>query len=74
MLSTMATIICFVFFAIMSYNMIMFILSQRKHYDFQEEKNVKQLNKTRIKRIVILFILLPVIMVILFFGSYLLHR
>jgi Na+/proline symporter len=73
MLSVIATLIFLAFMVPASYNMIMFILSQRRHYyDIEEEKQAKEINRIRIKKVLVLFILLPIVMLLLFFGNYLL--
>jgi len=57
-----------------SVNMIRFIGTQNKQYNIQEEKIIKEINKRRKKWVIILFILLPIVMFLLFFGDYLLNR
>jgi NADH:ubiquinone oxidoreductase subunit 4 (subunit M) len=73
MLSIIATLIFLAFIIPASYNMIMFILSQRTQYfDTVEEKQAKGINRIRIRRVVVLFILLPIVMFLLFFCNHLL--
>ena len=59
----------------MAFNMLMVLRHQRtQYYEYEEEKKAKIDRKIRIKRVIILFILLPIIMAILFIGNYILNR
>ena len=74
-MSLLSTII-FISFAIpMSYNMILFIRStSMKLFTIEEEDRLKKVNKKRIRTVIILFILLPLVMGLLFFCNYLLKK
>ncbi len=74
MLPIVTTIIFLAFMIPISINMIMFIQSQRKNYSIQEEIQMNHINKGRTRRMVVLFILLPVVFFLIFFGNYLLRR
>lgn len=75
MLRIISTIIVVAFIVPMVFNMVMLIRSQRTHYyEYEAEKKAKIIEKKRIRRVVILFVLLPITMFLLFFGNYLLNR
>ena len=75
MLSIISTITVVAFIVPMVFNMVKLIRSQRAHYyEYGAENNAKIIEKKRIRRVVILFVLLPITIVLLFFGNYLLHR
>ncbi len=72
--SILANVICISFFLGISYNMIMLINSQRKHYALQEVEFVKSLNKKRIKRVIIFTVLMPIMLFLLYLTNYLIKR
>ena len=75
MLSIISTIIVVAFIVPMVFNMVMLIQSQRTHYyEYEVEKKAKIIEKKRIRRVVVLFVLLPIIMFLLFFCNYFLNR
>lgn len=75
MIRIISTLIFIAFIVLISFNMIMVMQHQRKlYYDYEEENKAKIDRKTRIKRVIILFILLPITMIILFIGNYILNR
>lgn len=74
MLKIIATIIFIIFAVYISLNMLKFILSQKKHYNSEEEKIIRIVNKRRIRRVVILTILLPIVFFLMFLGNYLLKH
>ncbi len=71
MLSIIVTLLFFGFMIPISYNMLMLIQTQRRQYNFEDEIKIKRANKSRIKRIVLFFVLLIVSTFLVFFGNYL---
>lgn len=75
MLRIISTLIFIAFILPMGFNMLIVMRQQSKQYYEYEEENKARINrKIRIKRVIILFILLPITMGILFIGNYILNR
>lgn len=74
MLSIFSNIMVVGFAIPIAYNAVKLTLSHSKIYNYQEKMKIKEINKKRRKRILILIILLPFSIFFLFFGNYLLNH
>ena len=74
MLSIFSNIMVVGFDIPIAYNAVKLTLSHSKIYNYQEKMKIKEINKKRRKRILILIILLPFSIFFLFFGNYLLNH